>query len=110
MTFAVYLPPKAVKGEKAPVLYYLSGLTCTEQNFVTKSGYHRYAAEHNIIVVAPDNSPRGVNIPGEDDSWDFGSAAGFYVNATQEPWSAHYKMYDYVVKELPALINLLHHE
>ena len=104
MTFGIYLPPQAVEGN-VPVLYWLSGLTCTHENFVTKAGAQRVAAELGIAIVMPDTSPRGVNLPGEDDSYDFGSAAGFYLNATQSPWDAHYKMYDYVVEELPALIN-----
>ncbi len=104
MEFSVYEPPQAKDGP-LPVLYWLSGLTCTWANFTEKAGAQRYAAEHGVIIVASDTSPRGVNIPGEDDSYDFGSAAGFYVDATQEPWEAHYRMYSYVTKELPALIN-----
>lgn len=104
MNFAVYVPPQAEHGP-VPVLYYLSGLTCTEKNFIEKSGVQRYAVEHGLMLVAPDTSPRGVNIPGEDESWDFGSGAGFYVNATEEPWAQHYQMYDYVTVELPALIG-----
>lgn len=103
MVFAVYLPPQAER-EPVPVLYWLSGLTCTDENFNQKAGAHRYAEELGIAIVCPDTSPRGVNLPGEDDSYDFGSAAGFYLNATQEPWSRHYRMYDYVVEELPALL------
>jgi S-formylglutathione hydrolase len=102
MNFGVYLPPQAESGS-CPVLYWLSGLTCTEQNFITKAGAQRYAAEHGIILIAPDTSPRGCNLPGEDDSWDFGSGAGFYLNATQAPWAKHYRMYDYIVNELPAI-------
>ncbi|MGI9492067.1 MAG: S-formylglutathione hydrolase [Geminicoccaceae bacterium] len=102
MEFAVYTP--AAEGP-LPVLYWLSGLTCTWANFTEKAGAQRYAAEHGVIIVAPDTSPRGVDIPGEDDSYDFGSGAGFYVDATQEPWAAHYRMYSYVTEELPALIN-----
>jgi S-formylglutathione hydrolase len=105
MEFAVYTPPQAENGDKLPVLYWLSGLTCTWANFTEKAGAQRYAAEHGLILVAPDTSPRGVNIPGEDDSYDFGSAAGFYVDATVEPWSKHYRMYAYVTRELPALVN-----
>ncbi len=105
MEFAVYTPPQAESGKKIPVLYWLSGLTCTWANFTEKAGAQRYAAEHGVIIVAPDTSPRGVNIPGEDDSYDFGSGAGFYVDASQEPWRAHYRMYSYITKELPALIN-----
>lgn len=107
MKFALYLPPKAIDGptRKFPVLYWLSGLTCTEQNFITKSGYQRYASENDIIVVAPDTSPRGVGIEGEDTDWDFGTGAGFYVDATEEEWKTNYRMYSYVTRELPALIE-----
>lgn len=106
MKFSLYIPPAGVDGDvKLPVLYWLSGLTCTEQNFIIKSGFQRYAAENNLIVVGPDTSPRGVNVPGEDDSWDFGSGAGFYVNATKEPFKTNYRMYSYVVDELPSLID-----
>ncbi|STZ08092.1 S-formylglutathione hydrolase [Moraxella caprae] len=103
MKFAIYLPDTA-KNQKLPVLYWLSGLTCTEQNFITKSGYQRYADEYNLIVVAPDTSPRGESVA-DDDAYDLGQGAGFYVNATQEPWASHYQMYDYIATELPALIN-----
>lgn len=105
MEFSVYQPPQAENDEKLPVLYWLSGLTCNWSNFTEKAGAQRYAAEHGLILVAPDTSPRGVDIPGEDDSYDFGSGAGFYVDATQDPWAAHYRMYSYITKELPALIN-----
>ncbi|KAK6195208.1 hypothetical protein SNE40_000682 [Patella caerulea] len=104
MKFGVFLPP-AASGGKVPVIYWLSGLTCTEQNFVTKAGAQKYAAEHGLIIVAPDTSPRGVNIEGEDDSYDFGSGAGFYVDATQDKWQTNYRMYSYITKELPTLIN-----
>ncbi|MDJ0835501.1 MAG: S-formylglutathione hydrolase [Acidobacteriota bacterium] len=104
MSFSVYLPPQAEE-RNLPVLYWLSGLTCTEENFMIKSAAWRYAAQYGLMLVAPDTSPRGLNLPGEDDDWDFGSGAGFYLNAAQAPWSGHYRMYDYVVKELPALIN-----
>ncbi|XP_052215226.1 S-formylglutathione hydrolase-like isoform X4 [Dreissena polymorpha] len=104
MKFGVYIPPQA-EVKKCPVLYWLSGLTCTEQNFVSKAGAQRVAAEKGIILVAPDTSPRGVNIEGEDDSWDFGSGAGFYVDATEEKWKTNYRMYSYVTKELPDVIN-----
>ncbi|XP_071078688.1 S-formylglutathione hydrolase-like isoform X1 [Haliotis cracherodii] len=104
MKFGIYLPPQA-EGGKIPVLYWLSGLTCTEQNFVTKAGAQKVAAELGIILVAPDTSPRGCNIEGEDESYDFGSGAGFYVDATQEKWKTNYRMYSYITKELPALIN-----
>ncbi|MBT8422250.1 MAG: S-formylglutathione hydrolase [Gammaproteobacteria bacterium] len=104
MTFGIFLPPQAAD-TKVPVLYWLSGLTCTHENFVTKAGAQRVAAELGIAIVMPDTSPRGVDLPGEDDSYDFGSGAGFYLNATQSPWAQHYRMYDYVVDELPALVN-----
>ncbi|MFZ5662560.1 MAG: S-formylglutathione hydrolase [Pseudomonadota bacterium] len=103
MRVGVYLPPQAAYG-RCPVLYWLSGLTCTEQNFITKAGAQRYAAEHGVIVVAPDTSPRGAGVP-DADGYDLGQGAGFYLNATQPPWSAHYRMHDYVVHELPALIE-----
>ena len=102
MQFAIYLPEQAAT-QALPVLYWLSGLTCTEQNFITKSGFQRYAAEHNVIVVAPDTSPRGADVA-DDAAYDLGQGAGFYVNATQAPWVAHYRMYDYVVHELPSLV------
>ena len=104
MEFAVYQPPQAGDGP-LPVLYWLSGLTCTWANFTEKAGAQRYAAEHGVIIVAPDTSPRGVNILGEDDAYDFGSAAGFYLDASQRPWAEHYRMYSYITGELPALIN-----
>ncbi|PKU41648.1 5-hydroxytryptamine receptor 2a [Limosa lapponica baueri] len=104
MKFGIYLPPKA-ETAKCPVLYWLSGLTCTEQNFITKAGFHQAAAEHGLIVVAPDTSPRGCNIEGEDESWDFGTGAGFYVDATEDPWKTNYRMYSYIKDELPKLIN-----
>ncbi|WP_250454648.1 S-formylglutathione hydrolase [Caballeronia sp. ATUFL_M2_KS44] len=104
MKFGLYLPDAALRGEKCPVLYWLSGLTCTEQNFVTKAGAQRYAAEHGLIIVAPDTSPRGDDVP-DDPAYDIGKGAGFYVNASQEPWATHYRMYDYVVDELPALVE-----
>src|SRR5690625_2344772 len=104
MVFSVYLPPQAEQGP-VPVLYWLSGLTCTDMNFVEKAGAQRYAAEHGVAIVCPDTSPRGFDKPGEHDSYDLGSGAGFYVNATEEPWAPHYRMYDYVVEELPALLK-----
>lgn len=104
MTFAVYLPPAAEHGP-VPALYYLSGLTCTDENFVNKAGAQRVAAELGLALIAPDTSPRGHGLPGEDDAYDFGSGAGFYVNATQAPWAGKYNMYDYVVEELPALLR-----
>jgi len=106
VNFGVYLPAEAAeKKEKLPVLYWLSGLTCTEQNFIQKSGFQRYAAQHKIIVVNPDTSPRGCDIDGEDDSWDFGTGAGFYVDATGDKWKENYRMFSYVTKELPELVK-----
>ena len=105
MVYSVFLPPQATDGP-VPVLYYLSGLTCTDENFVAKAGAQQHAARHGIAIVAPDTSPRGEEVPDDPDgAWDFGSGAGFYVNATQAPWDKHYRMYDYVLEELPALIN-----
>ncbi len=103
MRFAVYLPPRAARAA-CPVLYWLSGLTCSEQNFITKVGAQRYAAEHGLILVAADTSPRGEGVANAA-GYDLGQGAGFYVNATQSPWSRHYRMYDYVVDELPALVD-----
>ena len=103
MKFSVFQPPQAKSG-KVPVLYYLAGLTCTEETFAMKAGAQRIAAELGLMLVAPDTGPRGANLPGESDSWDFGIGAGFYVDATREPWSLHYRMYSYVSLELPALI------
>ena len=102
MRFAVYEPPQARHG-RVPVLFYLAGLTCTEETFMIKAGAQRVAAELGLMLVAPDTSPR-VRLPGDDASWDFGLAAGFYVDATQAPWSAHYRMYSYVTRELPGLV------
>jgi len=104
MIFAIFLPPQA-RERSVPVLYWLSGLTCTDENFMQKAGAQRVAAELGIAIVCPDTSPRGTDFPGEHDSYDFGSGAGFYVNATREPWSGHYRMYDYVTRELPALVE-----
>lgn len=103
MRFSLYKPPQAAQGP-VPVLWWLSGLTCTEENFTVKAGAQRVAADHGVMIVAPDTSPRDLWIPGENDSYDFGSGAGFYVDATQAPWSAHYRMYSYVVQELPELV------
>lgn len=103
MRFSVFLPPQA-KSEKVPVLYFLSGLTCTEENFMAKAGAQQFAAKLGLMLVAPDTSPRNTGIPGEDDDWDFGTGAGFYVDATVEPWASYYKMYSYIVRELPDLI------
>jgi S-formylglutathione hydrolase len=104
MRFAVYLPPAAERGP-VPALYWLSGLTCTEENFSVKAGAQRYAAELGLALIIPDTSPRGVDIPGQDAQMDVGTGAGFYVNATESPWAAHYRMYDYIRDELPAVVN-----
>lgn len=104
MIFAVYLPPQAATAS-VPVLWWLSGLTCTDENFMQKAGALRVAAELGIAIVCPDTSPRGLQLPGDADSYDFGVGAGFYVNATQAPWNKNYQMYDYVAEELPAIIR-----
>lgn len=108
MKFSVYLPPQAKSG-KVPVLFYLAGLTCTEETFMIKAGPQRVASELGIMLVAPDTSPRGAGVPGEADNWDFGVGAGFYLDATQAPWSRHYRMHSYILelretilRELPA--------
>lgn len=104
MRFSVFVPPQALQG-KVPVLTFLSGLTCTEENFMVKSGAQRVAAMLGMMLVSPDTSPRGEGVPDDpDDDYDFGLGAGFYLNATQEPWSANYRMYDYITKELPPVI------
>ncbi|EDV28624.1 uncharacterized protein TRIADDRAFT_20067 [Trichoplax adhaerens] len=104
MKFGVILPDQA-KESKLPVLYWLSGLTCTEQNFLTKSAAHKAACDNGVIIVCPDTSPRGCNVEGEEDSWDFGTGAGFYLDATEEKWKKHYRMYSYIVKEFPKIIS-----
>ncbi len=105
MTFSLYLPPQANNGP-VPVLYWLSGLTCTDENFVQKAGAQQYAAEHGIAIVCPDTSPRGEGVADDPEgAYDMGLGAGFYVNATQQPWAQHYQMYSYVLDELPALIE-----
>ncbi len=104
MQFSVFVPPQAADG-RVPVLTFLSGLTCTEENFMVKSGAQRVAAELGLMLVSPDTSPRGEGVPDDpDDDYDFGLAAGFYLNATQEPWSKHYHMYDYITQELPEIV------
>ncbi|MCP4010935.1 MAG: S-formylglutathione hydrolase [Proteobacteria bacterium] len=103
MRFAVFTPPQAGTG-KSPVVWFLSGLTCTEENFTVKAGAQRKAAELGLTLIAPDTSPRGAGIGGEDDDYDLGTGAGFYVDATQPPWNSHYQMYSYVTQELPELI------
>jgi len=104
MRFAIYLPPQASAATPVPVLYWLSGLTCTDENFMQKAGALRIAAELGIAIVAPDTSPRGPEVA-DDEGYDLGQGAGFYVNATQSPWQRHYRMYDYVLNELPQLIE-----
>ena len=104
MRFSVFVPPQAA-AHSVPVLTFLSGLTCTEENFMVKSGAQRVAAELGLVLVSPDTSPRGDDVPDDPDKdYDFGLAAGFYLNATQEPWSQHYRMYDYITQELPPII------
>ena len=104
MRFGVFLPPQATS-RAVPVLYWLSGLTCTEENFIVKAGAQRIASELGLAIVVPDTSPRGLGIPGEADNYDFGLGAGFYVDATEAPWSRGYRMYSYVTKELRALVE-----
>ncbi|BGP11011.1 hypothetical protein JCM10049v2_006905 [Rhodotorula toruloides] len=105
--FNVFVPKEALDGQKVPVLYYLAGLTCTEDTAPWKGGFLRDAAAEGIALVFPDTSPRGAGIEGEEKDWDFGTAAGFYLNATKEPWSKHYNMYDFVTSELPSLLSSL---
>jgi S-formylglutathione hydrolase len=104
MRFAIYLPPQVEQGQQVPALYWLSGLTCTDENFMQKAGAHRIAAELGIAIIAPDTSPRGADVA-DDDGYDLGQGAGFYVNATEAPWAAHFQMYDYITDELPDLIE-----
>jgi S-formylglutathione hydrolase len=104
MRFSVFVPPQA-QTRRVPVLYYLAGLTCTEETFMIKAGAQRIAAELGLMLVAPDTSPRGLKLPGESDSWDFGVAAGFYLDATQAPWAPHFRMYTYVTQELRQLVE-----
>ncbi|ASK78895.1 S-formylglutathione hydrolase [Paraphotobacterium marinum] len=106
MQFGVFLPEKALQGNKLPVLFWLSGLTCTDENFMQKSGIQKIASKYNVIVVAPDTSPRGESVPDDvDKSYDFGLGAGFYINATQEPWKKNYQMYSYILEELIPLVD-----
>jgi S-formylglutathione hydrolase len=105
MRFGVYLPPRALQGERVPVLYYLAGLTCTEETFVVKGGAQRVAAELGLAIVTCDTSPRAARFPGDDESWDFGRGAGFYVDATEAPWSSAYRMYTYVTRELVDVVE-----
>ena len=104
MTFAVYIPPQA-EAAPVPVLWYLSGLTCTHANVMEKGEYRRVAAELGLAIIAPDTSPRGADVPDEPDNWQFGSGAGFYVDASEAPYETHYRMYSYIRDELPALVG-----
>ena len=104
MRFSVFVPPNA-SARPLPALYFLAGLTCTEETFMIKAGALRHAAELGLVLVAPDTSPRGLGLPGEEDSWDFGTGAGFYLDAEAEPWRQNYRMYSYVTRELPALVE-----
>ncbi|WP_330555147.1 S-formylglutathione hydrolase [Burkholderia multivorans] len=103
MRFSVYLPPQAMHG-RVPALFYLAGLTCTEETFMIKAGAQRFAAQHGLALVAPDTSPRGAGVSGESDSWDLGVGAGFYLDATEAPWSRHWRMESYVVRELRDIV------
>ena len=104
MRFGLFLPPQANAG-RVPALWWLSGLTCTEENFIVKAGAQRVAAELGLALVVPDTSPRGITLPGDRDTWDFGVGAGFYVDATCEPWSQHYRMRQYIAQELRSLVE-----
>jgi S-formylglutathione hydrolase len=104
MKFSVFVPPQAA-ARPLPVLYFLAGLTCTEETFMIKATALRHAADLGLVLVAPDTSPRGLGLPSEDDDWDFGTGAGFYLDAEAEPWKRNYRMYSYVTKELPALVE-----
>ncbi|QNP50407.1 S-formylglutathione hydrolase [Diaphorobacter aerolatus] len=105
MKFSVYLPPQALMGEKVPALLYLAGLTCTEETFMTKANAQRVAAELGMALIAPDTSPRGANVPGESQAWDFGVGAGFYLDATREPWARNWRMESYLLSELLPLVS-----
>ena len=106
MRFSVFIPPVKT-GVTLPVVFFLAGLTCTEETFMTKAGAQRIAAEEGVILVAPDTSPRGANVAGEDDSWDIGSGAGFYVDATESPWAGHYRMYSYILELRELVLSML---
>ncbi|WP_028357360.1 S-formylglutathione hydrolase [Brackiella oedipodis] len=106
MTFSIFVPPSALAGQAVPFLYFLSGLTCTDENFSSKAGAQQYAAKHNLALIIPDTSPRGQEVP-DDENYDLGQGAGFYVNATQAPWQRHYQMYDYITQELPSVVQTL---
>lgn len=104
MRFSVYLPPQALQGERCPAVFYLAGLTCSEETFMIKGGAQRVAAREGLILITPDTSPRSANLPGESESWDFGVGAGFYLDATEQPWAQHYRMESYVTRELRELV------
>ncbi len=104
MRFSVFIPPQAQQGP-VPVLFFLAGLTCTEETFMIKAGAQQYAAQHGLMLVTPDTSPRGAGAPGEDDHWDFGTGAGFYLDATEAPWNKHYRMESYIVRELRNIVT-----
>lgn len=106
-TFGVFLPAQALAGQRVPVIHLLAGLTCNQETFLIKSNVVRFAAEHGMALIAPDTSPRGARVSGEDESWDFGTGAAFYLDATVQPWAAHYRMGSYVGCELPALTEAL---
>ncbi|MCO5401570.1 S-formylglutathione hydrolase [Ralstonia soli] len=106
MRFSVYLPPQALAGERCSALFYLAGLTCTEETFAIKAGAQRVAAREGLILIAPDTSPRGANVPGEADNWDFGVGAGFYLDAAQAPWRRHYRMESYIAEELHHIVRV----
>ena len=103
--FSVYLPPQALVGAKVPAVVFLAGLTCTEETFMIKANAQRIAAELGIALIAPDTSPRGANVPGESDAWDFGVGAGFYLDATREPWAKHWRMESYLLTELLPMVT-----
>lgn len=105
MKFSVYLPPQALVGAKVPAVVFLAGLTCTEETFMIKANAQRIAAELGIALIAPDTSPRGANVPGESDAWDFGVGAGFYLDATREPWTKHWRMESYLLTELLPMVT-----
>jgi S-formylglutathione hydrolase len=108
MRFSVYLPPHTLTGENCPAVMFLAGLTCTEETFMTKAGAQAIAAREGLILIAPDTSPRGANLPGDSEAWDFGVAAGFYLDATEQPWARHYRMHSYLIAELiPLLLSNL---
>ena len=104
MRFSVYLPPQAIQGQVCPAIFFLAGLTCNEETFMMKAGAQKIAAREGLILIAPDTSPRGANLPGDSDSWDLGVGAGFYLDASEDPWRRHYRMESYIVNELRTLV------